>query len=105
MALALEQHVEAAVDQAFLVHARADTHLVQQVHGDLFQNAGANTAQHVVAALALHDDGVDTGLVQQLAEQQAGGAGADDSDLGTHGVLLVEKRCVKNRQARAIHGA
>ena len=28
------------------------------------------------------------GLVQELAEEQAGGAGADDGDLGAHGGIL-----------------
>ena len=30
------------------------------------------------------NQGVDAGVMQQLAEQQAGGAGADDGDLGLH---------------------
>jgi hypothetical protein len=34
--------------------------------------------------LALHNDGVNAGLVQQLAEQQARRPGADDGDLGAH---------------------
>ena len=83
--VALEQHVEAAVHQAFLVHARADAGLVHEVDADLLQDAGADARQHVVAGLAFENDGVDAGLVQQLAEQQARRAGADDGNLGTHG--------------------
>ena len=83
MALAAEQHLEAAVHQAFAVHARAHAGLVHQVDADLLQHAGADAPEHVVAGLALEDDGVYAGLVQQLAEQQAGGARADDGDLGT----------------------
>jgi hypothetical protein len=67
------------------VHAGAHAGLVQQVDADLLQDAGADAAQHVVAVCALDDHGVDAGLVQQLAEQQAGGAGADDGDLGAGG--------------------
>ena len=52
---------------------------------DLLEHAGADAAEHVVAGLALEDDGVDAGLVQQLAEQQARRAGADDRDLGSRG--------------------
>ncbi len=89
VALALEQHVETAVHQTLLVHALADAGFVQQVDADLFQHAGANPAEHVVAALALDDHGVYAGLVQQLAEQQAGGACTDDGNLGTHVCLRI----------------
>ncbi len=70
----------------------ADAGLVQQVDGDLLQHAGANAAEHVLGGLALEDDGVDAGLVQQLAEQQAGRAGADDGDLGSHGDVSCHGR-------------
>jgi hypothetical protein len=52
---------------------RAHAGRVQQVDADLLQDAGADAAQHVVAAHALDDHGVDAGLVQQLAQQQPGG--------------------------------
>jgi hypothetical protein len=84
-----EHQLDAVVDDAFAVTRSADAGFAQQVHGDLLQDAGADAAQHVVAALALDDDVVDAGLVQQLAEQQAGGAGADDRDLGAHGGCLL----------------
>ena len=38
----------------------------------------------VFAGLPLEDDVVDAVLVQELAEQQPRGAGADDGDLGAH---------------------
>ena len=82
MALSLEQHVKATVNQTFLVHARAYASFVEQVHADLFQHAGANAAEYVVGGLALDQDGVDPGLVQQLPEQQPGRAAANDGDLG-----------------------
>ena len=72
------------VHRAFCLHPLAHTGLGQEVHRDLLQNASPDAAQHRVAALALDDDVVDAGLVQQLAEQQAGGASADDRNLGTH---------------------
>lgn len=71
MALTVVEHLEAAVHQAFLVHALAHACFVQQVDADLLQNAGADAAEYVVPGLAFEDDGVYTGLVQQLAEQQA----------------------------------
>ena len=82
VALAAPEHLEAAVHQPLAVHARADADLVQQIDADLLEHAGADAAEHVRARLALEDHGVDAGLGQQLAEQQARGAGADDRDLG-----------------------
>ena len=63
------------------MHARAAAGFVDQRDGALLQHAGADAAEHMLAAVALEDDGVDAGLVQQLAEQQAGGAGPDDRHL------------------------
>ncbi|WP_307839197.1 hypothetical protein [Streptomyces sp. MBT97] len=34
--------------------------------------------------MALQYDGVDTGVVEQTREEEAGGAGADDADGGAH---------------------
>jgi hypothetical protein len=97
VALSVEEHVEPGVHQSLGVHALAHARLVQQVGGDLFQHAGADAAQHVLRALAFQDDGVDAGFVQQLTEQQAGGACTDDGDLGSHGCLL-KKVCIDCRQ-------
>ena len=82
VALAAEAHLEAVVRQPFGTQARIGAGLGQQVHGDLLQHAGADAAQHVVGAALLDDDVVDAVLVQQRAEQQPRGAGADDGDLG-----------------------
>jgi hypothetical protein len=68
----------------FGLGAGVDAGTRQQVHRDLFEHAGADAPEHVVAALAFDDDVVDACLVQQLPEQKAGGAGADDRDLGAH---------------------
>ena len=88
VAAAVEAQVEAVVRQAFGVQPRADAGFVQQVHRHLLQHAGADAAEHVVGAALLDDDVVDAGLVQQRAEQQARGAGADDGNLGAHGGCL-----------------
>ena len=64
------------------MHAGADAGFVEQVDRDLFDDAGADAAEHVLAGLPLQDDVVDAVLVQQLAEQQARRPGADDGDLG-----------------------
>ena len=84
VALALEQQLKAVVRQAFGMGAGAHARLVQQVHGDLLQHACADAAQHVAGAALLDDDGVDTRLVQQCAEQQARRACTNDGNLGSH---------------------
>ncbi len=89
MPLVAKAQLDAMVDQALLVHPGADACLVEQVLRDLLDDAGAYAAEHVVLAALLDDDGVDAGLVQQLAEQQARRAGADDRDLRTHGLSPV----------------
>ena len=63
----------------------ADAGLVEQVDRALLEHAGADAAAHVVARCALEDHAVDAVAVQQLPEQQAGRAGADDHDLGALG--------------------
>ena len=85
VAHAVDADLDAVVHQAFAVHARADAGLVEQIHRALLDDAGADAAEHIVAGLPLQDDVVDAGAVQQLPEQQAGRAGADDGDLGAHG--------------------
>ena len=84
VALALEQQLKAIVRQAFGMGAGAHARLVQQVHGDLLQHACADTAEHVAGAALLNDDGINTRLVQQCAEQQARGARTNDGNLGSH---------------------
>ena len=85
MAFAGVQHVKAAVHQAFGVHALAHTGFVQQIDGDLLQHPGANAAQHIVAALAFQNDGIDACLVQQLAQQEARRPRANDGHLRAGG--------------------
>src|SRR5690606_8141317 len=84
-ATALESQAEAVVDQALGVHAVGDTGLAHEVDKAVFQHAGADAAEDVFGGLGLEDDGFDALAVQQLAEQQAGRAGADDGDLSFHG--------------------
>ena len=83
MTLAVERELDAVVRQAFGVAAGIHARLTQQRHGAGLEHAGADAAEHVVGGLPLQDHRVDAGAMQQLAEQQAGGASADDRDLGT----------------------
>ncbi|MNF67190.1 hypothetical protein D3C84_489960 [compost metagenome] len=86
--------LKAAMHQPFGVHALADPGLAQQVDHALFQDAGADSLLYVVRCLAFDDHGGDAGVVQQLAEQQARGAGADNGDLG-----LEDFHCCYGSQA------
>jgi len=63
---------------------RAHARLVEQVDADLLEHPGADAREHVVAAALLEDDVVDARLVQQGAQDEARGAGADDCNLGPH---------------------
>ena len=58
-----------------------------QIDRALLEHAGAHALDDVVPAAVLEDDRVDALEVQQVAEHQPGGAGADDADLcaGGHG--------------------
>ncbi len=77
-----ERQFDAVVEQAFTAHASPDAGFVQKVDCCLLEHPGANPAQDIFAAATFQDDIVDAGLVQQLSEQQARGARADDRNLG-----------------------
>ena len=81
VALAVEQQVKPAMHQPFSVHALAHTGFVQQVDAHLLQHTGPDAAQHVFAGLAFQNHRIDAGLVQQLPQQQARWASADDGHL------------------------
>ena len=74
----------AIVGDTFLLHARADTSLMQEGYHALFQNTGADTAEHMGACLTLDHNGVDALAVQQLRQKYPGGASADNQDLRSH---------------------
>ena len=78
---AAEGELHAVVDQALAVQARADAGGVEQLHGAALEQPGTDPRLDVVAGPALEHDGVDAMAVQQLREQQARGARADDGDL------------------------
>ncbi len=70
------------MDQAFFVHALTDARLGQQLRGDLFEYPRPDASEHMLGGLALDDHRLNAGTVQQLSEQQARGARADDGYLG-----------------------
>ncbi|MNF27495.1 hypothetical protein D3C84_81500 [compost metagenome] len=78
----VEGQFEAAMHQSLGVHALTHASLTQQLYHALFKYPGANASEHVIRCLAFKDEGVDTSVVQQLAEEQSGRTGADNGDLG-----------------------
>jgi len=74
------------------MHPRADAGFVEQTHRALFDDAGANTAEHVFGGLPFQDNVVDAMLVQELTEQKPGRSGADNGDLGSHEIGLPRCR-------------
>jgi hypothetical protein len=64
VATAVAQDVETPVRQALGMHAGADPGFVEQVDRDLFENAGADAAEDVVAGLGFEDYGIDAGAMQ-----------------------------------------
>ncbi|MCY1418369.1 hypothetical protein D9M71_339270 [compost metagenome] len=83
-ALATNQQFDAVMDQAFGIHAFGHTGFAQHVDGALLQHTGTNTAEDIIRRLTFEDDVGDAGIMQQLAEQKTGRAGADNSNLSFH---------------------
>ena len=73
---------EAAVMRmTFAIHPFAGAGLAQNLDRAEFEHAGADAFQHIGFRLPLEDDAVDSVAVQQMGEEQAGRAAADDRDL------------------------
>ena len=70
----------------FAIHALARARIAQHLNGAEFEHPGADALQHVGFRLPLDDDAVDSMAVQQMREEQASRAAADDRDLSpAHG--------------------
>jgi hypothetical protein len=98
VALAAEKQLEAAVHQAFGVHPSSNAGFVHQVDAHLFEDASADSAEHVVGGLAFENDVVDAGLVEQLSEQQARRACTDDGNLCSHDLSCRRCGCADAHQ-------
>ena len=84
VALAAEAQFDAVMLHAFAVQPVRDARIRQHVDGALFEDAGPHAMLDVVAVAVLEHDRFDPRAVQQVGEQQPGGARADDSDLRAH---------------------
>ncbi len=78
VARAAEGQLDAMMDQAFAVCARAGAHLVEQCDRSLFKQAGADAAEHIVRGLAFQNHVIDSIGVQQLPQQQSRRPRAND---------------------------
>ena len=81
MGVVLTGDGEAVMRKTFGMHPRAGAGLFQHFDRALLKHAGAHAREHMLEAGALEDQRLYTDVVQQLAEQQAGRAGANDADL------------------------
>jgi hypothetical protein len=71
--------LHAVVDDALAVHPVAQPHLVKQVDRALLEHPGAHALLHVLTGAILEDYGVDSALVQEMRQDEPGGAGADNA--------------------------
>ena len=97
MALAAEAQLDPAVDHPLAVQAVRDAGLRQHVDGALLEHARAHAVLDVLARAGLQHDAVDPLAPEQVGEQQAGGPGPDDADLGVH--QLPPRAIVRARAA------
>ena len=81
MALAVPLQVDAVVDEALPVQPVGEAHLLEEVDGGRFEQAGADASLDIGARPGLEDDRLDTGRRQPVGQHQTGGTGPDDGDL------------------------
>jgi hypothetical protein len=80
-----EGEVDPVVDEPVAAHPVPDTGLAHQVHRALFQHACLDRLLDVLPCLHVDHHRFDAALVQQVGQHQPGRAGADNSNLCTHG--------------------
>src|SRR4051812_38288391 len=66
MPRAAESQLDALMDQALAVGACARAYFIEQRDGALFEQPGADAAEHILRRLALDDDIVDSVSLEQL---------------------------------------
>src|ERR1700733_11805489 len=104
MPFAIDADLHAVMDQAVAMHALPDTGFVEQIHGDLLDDAGTDAAKHIVRSLPLQDHIRDAMAMQKLPEQQACRARSDDGDLRSHSLKHLPQVgfAVRSRSPAAI---
>jgi hypothetical protein len=69
------------VEQAQFKHALAETMGTEEFDGAVFQETGPNAVFDVIATVAFEDDCFDAGIGEEVGEDEARRAGADDANL------------------------
>jgi hypothetical protein len=72
------------MDEAFALQALADAGLDEQLDRPVLEHAGADALLDVLAAAILEHHRLDSLEMEQVPEQQAGRARADNSHLRAH---------------------
>jgi hypothetical protein len=83
VALPHEAELQPFLGERLALEPLAHAHLDHQVDGPLLEQAGADALLDVLLGARLEHHRVDALETEQAAQQQAGGAGADDADLGS----------------------
>jgi hypothetical protein len=81
MAFAIEAQLKAVMHQALALHAFAHAGFGQKIDRVLFEHTGAHTILNVLAGTIFDDNGFDAFAMEEMREEQPGGAGANDADL------------------------
>jgi hypothetical protein len=65
-------------------HPLTQPEVIHQFDDPMLQHTGANGFLDDVPVAGFDDDGADPSAMQQVRQEQSGGASADNSDLGFH---------------------
>ena len=82
--VAVADQRQPVVEQPLRLQPRVEAEAREQVGECRFEDAGADARLDPRLARAFDDDAGDLGLPQRMAEEQPGGPGTDDGDLGFH---------------------
>src|SRR6185437_4849224 len=82
-----EGELDPLVHETFAAHPLARARGIEQLSRALLDDSGTDAAEDVLGTAPLEQDVRDPLLREQLPEQKPGGTGADDRDLGAHGLL------------------
>ena len=77
--------LRAIMGEAFSTEPASATSFLKQIDQAAFEDPSADAAEHIVFGFALNDDRTDVVPLEELAEQQARRAAADDRNLGVVG--------------------
>src|SRR5262249_5676820 len=83
---ALPAQVDPVMYKTLALQPLADAERMQQVDGVLLEQPGSDPLLHILPAAVLEHYAFDPLACEQQRERQSGGPGADNSDLGPHGV-------------------